>query len=229
MIRGSNGDKNAAVGRTSNVMLTACKASGLSKSRIVDRLKTMAEVKVGMGSDERVRVVRSDSVMVSTAEIGYGKDGTLVVGVQTISARECRLPLAKSLATLLVWMFLVTMLLCFPGVRNSMALEWSRRHALGGDVGLVAALKSSGIQQTAAGFANEEPSSLLDILIDDPVIFSSAICLIGLMGGLSVGVVRHSPALVWLIGCTVFGVPTSKALDATACEFRDEIVSLFSN
>lgn len=169
--------------------------------------------------DGKLRLTQSEAKCLLTAEIAAA-NGHLAIGTQASSSRDGRLAVASKMLVLLVWGLLVSVLLNGSGLRQSVSAEWARRHASGGDIGLVQALNEAGGPERES-----ESASLAAMLVDDPLILSGMFCLVaGFLAGVAMFLVKANLWAVVLFAETFLGVPSKEYLDQRAIQFRDRIV-----
>jgi hypothetical protein len=169
--------------------------------------------------DGKIRLTRSERACSLVAEIAAA-NGLLAIGSQATSTRDGRLSVASRMLVVLVWGLLVSVLLNGSGLRKSVSAEWARRHASGGDLGLVQALNEVGGMDR-----KPESASLAAMLVDDPLILSGMFCLVvGFLAGISMFLVKANLWAVVLFAEIFLGVPSKEDLDQRAIQFRDQIV-----
>lgn len=187
-------------------------------SGLTEVLNKIPETKLS-SIDGSLWLTRSEPSCSVTAELAT-KNGKLAIAALAKSNRDGRLAVASKLLAVLVWGLLVSVLLNGSGLTKSVSAEWARRHASGGDIGLVQALnEAGGLDRT------HEPTSLASILIDDPMILSGIFCLVvGCLAGGSIFLVKANFWAVVLFAETFLQVPSIEDLDRTAIQFRDQII-----
>ncbi len=203
--------------RQSTVHTSVMKYSA-SSSTLSEAIKKISGTKMS-SKDGKLRLTQSEAKCLLTAEIAAA-NGHLAIGTQASSSRDGRLAVASKMLVLLVWGLLVSVLLNGSGLRQSVSAEWARRHASGGDIGLVQALNEAGGSERGS-----ESASLAAMLVDDPLILSGMFCLVaGFLAGVAMFLVKANLWAVVLFAETFLGVPSKEYLDQRAIQFRDRIV-----
>lgn len=199
--------------------------SALSPHGLISRLN---DLKSQVGLDDqrgRIRIARNDGRVFCLAELAVTAKSFVLLQVQTCSMLDGRLAIARKMLFIAIWCCLMLLAQISTGLRQSVSVEWSRRHAGGGDMLLIEELAESGFRPTANGIPDSRPMRLIDFLLADPLLLSALIATLAIISALSVAIVKTiPPKAIWFIGETLCGIPTPSRLRKIASEFEQEIL-----
>lgn len=232
MIQLSRIDRPTACNRVSSRPPRKVMATGMSSSEMVKRLQCVPDTIVGLADQPgRIRLARSGPRIFVCSDVALTKDGW-VLGVEATSIADGRLSIVKKCVFVACWCSLLALMMSVTGLRDSLSTEWSRRHSgTSGNIHLVDEMTKKGLRPTNHGLAyTQKPIRSVDLLMTDPLLLSTFLGTIAIIGAITLGTVRMiPPKWICFIGEVFCGVPSEIELKAIAKDFEGELLTALVN